>query len=597
MRVPRRFLSLIWQTSALAALLLILLAGCAPAWPFPQPTPDPKLPDAQQIFHPLEIGPNAADLWAIDPPLIQFGSDQNVAQLIFPQIMTLDEQEKPIDWAAERHEISDDGLTYTFHLRKGMTWSDGSPIDANTFAYSINRTLDPCTATDVAWILYVIKGAQAFNEGTCPADSVTSATTLIGSSLLVPDPLTLRIRLERPAGYFLAVLTAPAAWAVPRALVERYTTLAKDAGIPRITSTWTDHLADNGGFGGNLYRLTRWDHAGHLKLERNERFWGQKLLLRRIEYTLYKDASVAWSEFQTTGAGDVGYPAVANSSDPRGAIGYEIAAARALKGVTVQQTPLLAVSNLRLNWRLAPFDDPHVRQAFSLAIDRETIAHEIYHDSAQPSIHLIPGGMPGYNSDLADAARRTGKNALTADLDTARKLASAYAAEKCHGNVATCPSVMAPLPRSTGSVYKVDVMIVAQWQAAFPGWPIAVAYYNAAQHLEPVHQLDNSGWSADYADPKNFVSDLWTTQAYYNRGFESVPQVDALCAQADGMSDLSARIPLYQQAEQLLVTQGAAIPYAQPLITYAVRAHVVGWSIAPMGQTPLSVWQTAYIKR
>jgi ABC-type transport system substrate-binding protein len=63
------------------------------------------------------------------------------------------------------------------------------------------------------------------------------------------------------------------------------------------------------------------------------------------------------------------------------------------------------------------------------------------------------------------------------------------------------------------------------------------------------------------------------------------------------MSDLSARIPLYQQAEQLLVNQVVAIPYAQPLTTYVVRAHVVGWSIAPMGQTPLSVWQTAYIKR
>ena len=68
-----------------------------------------------------------------------------MAQLIFPQLVTLDEKQQPVDWAAESHEISADGLTYTFHLHKGMAWADGTPIDATTFAYSINRTLDPCT--------------------------------------------------------------------------------------------------------------------------------------------------------------------------------------------------------------------------------------------------------------------------------------------------------------------------------------------------------------------------------------------------------------------------------------------------------------------
>jgi ABC-type transport system substrate-binding protein len=73
--------------------------------------------------------------------------------------------------------------------------------------------------------------------------------------------------------------------------------------------------------------------------------------------------------------------------------------------------------------------------------------------------------------------------------------------------------------------------------------------------------------------------------------------VDALCAQADGMSDLSARIPLYQQAEQLLITQGAAIPYAQSLSVYVVRSHIANWRIAPMGQTPLPVWRATYLRR
>jgi ABC-type oligopeptide transport system substrate-binding subunit len=105
------------------------------------------------------------------------------------------------------------------------------------------------------------------------------------------------------------------------------------------------------------------------------------------------------------------------------------------------------------------------------------------------------------------------------------------------------------------------------------------------------------GWAADYPDPQNFLSQLWTTHAPYNQSHVSVPQVDALLAQADGMSDLTARIPLYQQAEQLLVTQSVAIPLTQPSFTCALRLGVANWHVAPTTLTPLPVWQTTYLAR
>jgi ABC-type transport system substrate-binding protein len=135
----------------LAILLAVLLAGCGLPWPFPpQPTPDPGLPDAQQVFHPLASGVNADTLASPDTPdthdpaQILFDLDYGMAHLIFPQLVTPDENQQPVEWAAESHEISADGLTYTFHLRKRMTWADGSPIDATTLAYSISCALDPC---------------------------------------------------------------------------------------------------------------------------------------------------------------------------------------------------------------------------------------------------------------------------------------------------------------------------------------------------------------------------------------------------------------------------------------------------------------------
>jgi peptide/nickel transport system substrate-binding protein/oligopeptide transport system substrate-binding protein len=567
-------------------LLAVLLAGCGLPWPFLQPTRDPKLPDAQQVFRPLVSGPNAGDLDTLDPALIQFGFDYGLAQLIFPQLVTLDDHLHPIDWAAESHEISADGLTYTFHLRKGMTWADGTPIDATTFAYSINRTLDPCTGASpdlVALHLYDLAGAEAFNKGTCPTGAIKSTATLIGTTIQTPDPLTLRLILSHPAGYFLAALTWPTAWAAPQPLIERY-------GV-----AWTHHLTDNGPFGGNLYLLTSWSHTqtspanhGSLIFERNERFWGKKPLLRRIEYALYYDVDVEWSIF-TQGTGDASTVPVA-----------QLATAQAMNGVMVQQTPTLGISFLRLNWQRAPFDDVRVRQAFSLALDRTTILPAASRPGQQPSIHLVPEGMPGYNPNLTDAAGRTGTDALAPDLDAARKLANAYTAEKCAGDFAKCPAVTY-MAFDSGSSSQLELAqgIAAQWRQAFPGWEIQATAWGGSGQLETVSnlQLGWDGWSVDYPDPQDVLSLLWATHASYNQSHVSVPQADALLAQADGMGEQSARIQLYQYAEQLLVTQGAAIPLAQTYATYALRSRVAKWRIAATNVTPLSIWQTAYLTR
>jgi ABC-type transport system substrate-binding protein len=119
---------------------------------------------------------------SLDPALIQFGFDSGVAELIFPQLVTLDDHPPPIDWAAESHEISADGRTYTFHLHKGMTWADGSLIDATTFAYSMNRALDPCLGSGAPSYLYALAGAEDFTSAAGPAGAIKTTATLIGSS-------------------------------------------------------------------------------------------------------------------------------------------------------------------------------------------------------------------------------------------------------------------------------------------------------------------------------------------------------------------------------------------------------------------------------
>jgi oligopeptide transport system substrate-binding protein len=206
------------------------------------------------------VGSANGDVGSIDPAHVTGVLEYDIARRIFPPLITLDANLKPVDWATKSHEVTSDGLTWTFHLNRGMKWSDSYLIDSETFAYSINRMLDPCTRSEVARYLFSNSGAAAFHAGACPAGAHTSAKTLVGSSIIASDPLTLRIKLNAPDPSFLFALTTPGVWGVPEQLI---------AANP---DRWTEHLADGTGFGGNLYKVPKWDHAGHFEMAGNDGF-------------------------------------------------------------------------------------------------------------------------------------------------------------------------------------------------------------------------------------------------------------------------------------------------------------------------------------
>jgi oligopeptide transport system substrate-binding protein len=533
-----------------------------------------KAPKDKQIIKPQEIGNNAGDLATLDPALINFGVDYDHAGQIFPGLIMLDNDLKTQDWAAQSHEVSSDGLTWTFHLRPNMRWSDGAPIDASVFAYSINRALDPCTGSDVASYLFNIKGAADFNGTTCPTGATSSTDTLVGKSIVVADPLTLKLTLESPAAYFLGALSYPTSWAVPKQLIDQY------------KKNWTDHLADGAGFGGSLFKVVKWDHAGHLDLAVNDSFWGQKPEIQKIQYTLYKDTGTAWAAYKA-GEGDVN-PLV---------IAQEIDIARTLRGSTLHQIPQLAVRYLQPNWNIAPFDDVRVRNAFSLAIDRRAIAHSVLKDSEQPSIHMVIQGLPGYNPDLKDAAGNSGDAALTANVAKAKELMTAYAADKCSGDLAKCTPIVFTITANRPTTALVGQAMLQQWQTAFPNLPITIATIDRALQIKSTTlMLTNSSWGADYPDPQDFTSLLVHKGASYNKGFANVPEADALLDKADVSTDATGRLTQYQQAEQLYVNNGAWITYSQPLTIYTVRDRVANFAYSAALLTSPQQWQKVYIK-
>jgi oligopeptide transport system substrate-binding protein len=246
------------QVRRLAALLIgvvsLLLGSCR----FGSSNRPVPLPSARQVVR-IGLDTYNSDLHTLDPKDANDIGDGSgfISSLIFPPLLTVDDHLSPEPWAAAGMPTFDAAShTYTFHIRPGLKWSDDTPIDASTYAYSLNRELNPCSGSLTTYFLYPIRDAEAFSTETCsPAGTAIQGKiqTLIGDSLLIPDNQTLVIKLAALAPYLLSALTTPLGEAQPEQLITRYG-----------SHNWINHLTGDGGFGGNLYRVKSWDHKGHL---------------------------------------------------------------------------------------------------------------------------------------------------------------------------------------------------------------------------------------------------------------------------------------------------------------------------------------------
>jgi len=549
------------QTSTcvvVALLLTLLLTACSST---PTKTPPQPVADSQQILHD-QLDPHAADLATRDPALVHDAASLAPIELTFPSLVALDSHLVVQDWAAESVDVSADGLTYTFHLRSGIKFSDGEPIDATTFAYSLNRALDPCLASPTAYYLYDIKNAITFNTESClsaATDEIAGQTqTLVGAgqSLDPTDPQTLVVTLAQPAAYFLAELTYPVADAVPEALVKQYG-----------NSAWTSHLI---GVGGGLFEFAVDDHNGLLKLTRNPAFWGTKPRLREIDFTIYKDPTSAYNDY-LAGKGDIGYPPFAQYASARTQQDFH-------------QTNQLLILYLGLNWKDAPFDDAGMRQAFALALNKSQLAATALDGAVRATNHIVPEGMPGYNPDLRGPGSTAG---VSGDTTLAHQLAMTYAAAHCGDALANCPAVTLSVVSGSSQALAVVNAVKTMWQSVLPGYPITIRqldYDTLTQGIQNASlQSFYASWTPDYPDPQNWLSLHFGANAQYNATNAVDATAIALLSKADTETDPTQRIKDYQAAEQLLVNDVAWAPLAQGKLYWRVRSTVVNYAQDALG--------------
>lgn len=565
--------------ATLATMLVMVLSACGGT----SGGNGSQAPDSKQVLS-VSLVPAANDIRRLDPQRITDLYSFEAAQPVFPGLYTYDDNYNIVPWAAQAlPTISDGGLTYTFKIRSGLKWSDGTPIDANTFAYSWNRGLDPCTNSGAASYLYPIKGAAAFNSSACPNTNTpnpVSNDTLIGKSIVVTDPQTLVVTLEKPYAYFLPTIAAVSiVLAAPKQLIEKYG--LKD---------WTEHLADNGGFGGSLYKVTLWDHKGNLQLTRNDSFWGTKPKLRQINFKIYKDADTSYNSY-LNGQVDVGIAGLPPSAT------YQQMKTRS----DFHQNENLATGYLGPNWKKAPFDDLAARQAFALAVDRNAL-NAVANGSTIPTYHIVPKGEPGYYDGLKNIDGTTGDAANKANAARAKELITDYANRKCGGDITKCPKVVFENSNTPTNI-AISQALLQMWKTAMPGYPIEVTNVDFGTLINDVYsgsapQLFAIGWIVDYPDPQDWLSLQFLPGSSVNVQNIDYQPANDLMNQADVEQDQAKRFQLYNQAEQMMIDQVGWIVTNQQISVWLFdSSKVAGYRQTTSGYTALTDWQNnIYIK-
>ena len=453
----------------------------------------------------------------LDPALVTDTTSAGIIVEVFSGLVSLDTNLQIVPELAESWTISGGGTIYEFKLRKDIVFSDGSPITATDFEYSIERALNPDTQSAVAEIyLGDIVGAKEVIEGRGVVTNVSGVEAI--------DERTLRLTVDSPKAYFLAKLTYPTAFIVKRENVE-------SGG-----ESWTDAPVSSGPFTISEYKIGQ-----RITLSRNDRYWGRKAYLDKVTLNLAGGQGMAMyenDEIDLTGVGLADLERVRDPADP-------------LNKDLITVPPSFSISYIGFNVDDAPFDDIKFRQALNHAINKELIAEQVYSNLVIPAYGILPPGFPGYSEDT------TG---LKFDADKAKQLLS----ESKFADKATRPRIIVTIP-GTGGSPGLDIEVVADMWKKVLDVDIEIQQVEWATYLQDLNRKrlqawGGLGWEADYPDPQDFIDILFNSTSPGNHGNYKNQLVDDNTLAARTEQDITRRVQLYAEAEQGVIDDAAWLP-------------------------------------
>lgn len=471
--------------------------------------------------------------YTLDPPLVRTVTSAVYAMEIFSGLVTFDQNIKLVPDIAEKWEVSDDGKTYTFYLRKGVKFHNGRKVRAGDFKYSMERACDPDTGSQTAEnYLGDIVGAKQMLSG--EAEHISGIKAI--------DDYTLEITIDAPKTYFLAKLAHHTAFVVDRQNVES-------------GEEWWRHPNGTGPF-----RLREWQEDELLILERNDLYYLEPAKVSYVVYRLWGGVPIWMYE---TGEIDMTYVGTANVErvlDPTNPLNKEL--------TTV---PEFSLWHIGFNNAKPPFDDPKVRQAFCHAVDKDKIIDVLLKDMVKRADGILPPGFPGYNEEVVGLAYNPQR-------------AKELIAESKYKDVSNLPSITFTTS-GRGDVSDLDAALVDMWRQNL-GVEVQVSQLEPETYFEVLmeekDEIFDSGWAADYPDPENFLDILFHSGSAQNYGEYSNPQIDALLEQARVEPDETVRMSLYQEIEQMLVDDAACLPLFFDIEYVLVKPYLETFVVTPM---------------
>ncbi|WP_025031035.1 peptide ABC transporter substrate-binding protein [Nitratireductor aquibiodomus] len=481
---------------------------------------------------------NDGDPETLDQHKTSLVAEAHLMRDLYEGLVVYDAGAKIIPGVAEEWSVSDDGTVYTFNLREDAKWSNGDPVVAEDFVFSLRRIMTPDTGAKYANILYPIKNAEAINKGEMEPDQM---------GVKAVDDRTLEITLEQPTPFFLELLTHQTGLPVNPKAVEAHGT---DFVQP-------ENIVTNG-----AYKLVSFTPGDKIVMEKNENFHdADSVQIDRIEYIPFEDRATCVRRFE---AGEV----MSCSDLPT----EQIKSMKERLGDQVRISPYLGTYYYSLNMKREAMSDPKVRQALAMVIDREFLGDEIWAGAMLPAYSLVPPGIGNYEGggsqadwaemsllDREDKAIELMKEAGYGP-DNPVTVELAYNNSENHKNTATA---IADMWKPLGVNVEFNVR------------DLSAHYANLRDQKD--FDVARAGWIGDYSDPQNFLFLVESDNTGFNYAQYENPDYDALMDKAAAETDLVKRADILREAEAMFM---ADMPYI-PLLFYSslslVSPKLNGW--------------------
>lgn len=492
---------------------------------------------------------NGADPSSLDPHKITGDWENRIVGDMFEGLVTEDTLAEPIPGQAISWTVSDDSLVYTFTLRDGISWSDGTPVTAKDFVFALQRLMDPATGADYAYLQYPIKNAEAINAGDIEDVSQLGVVAI--------DDKTLEITLESPTAYFIGALTHYTAYPLPQHTLEEH------------GDDWVkvDNIVTNG-----PYRPTDWVPGSHVTTEKNPEYYDtESLAIDGAKFFVLEDESAAFKRYRS-GEFDI------MTEFPTDQFEWM---QENLPG-QAQVAPFAGLYYYVMNNNKPPFDNADVRKALSMSVNREVIGPQILGTGEIPAYSWVPPGMANYGDPYEVDWK---------DMPYGDKVAMAKELLAGAGYTSDNPLELQLRYNTNENHKRIAVAIAAMWKPL----GIDVELYNTETKVHydelsrGVLDVARAGWLADYNDADNFLNLLKST-VQYNYGRYTNTDYDALINEANALTDIEARAALLKQAEKLAMDESAAIP-----IYYYLSRNVVSPKVSGFENNAFDIHRTRWL--